>query len=120
MCLSKKQYYTNSVCEEDLHMHTRNLKNDLLAAGSYQCNCLGEAQNIRSLQGTRIHDQQCRVKSTMQGPIILPLTLNVINENTSVANPDPHSQNSFFSQISIRRASAYGILDVGFLLFNQR
>ena len=52
--------------------------------------------------------------------LILPLSVDFINENASVANPDPHSQNSFYSQISIRGGCAYGMLDGGCLLLYQQ
>ena len=50
----------------------------------------------------------------------LPLNVDFINENASVANPDPRSQNSLCSQISTHHGCTYGMLDGGCLLLHQR
>ena len=42
-----------------------------------------------------------------------------MTENASVANPDPHSQNSLYLQISVRHGFACGMLDGGSLLLRQ-
>ena len=45
---------------------------------------------------------------------MLPPDVEFINENTSVENPDPHSQNSVYTQISISRLCLW---NVGWRLF---